>query len=633
MHVLCSALAVVAMVALTAACGNATPAPGAVTFNKDIAPIVFPNCASCHRPGGVAPFSLLTYAEAAEHADAIAKATREGHMPPWLPAPGQYPIVGDRRLRPEQVAVIQRWVKEGAPEGHAADRPATPIFPDGWEQGTPDLILTTDKPFDIRVGADDVYRNLVFRTPITEGVFVRAVELKTNNTRVHHAVIRVDRTSASRRRAGADGQPGFDGMALSVLDPDGQFIGWTPGRGPIVSPATMPWRLERGADVVVELHVIKSDKASTLQPTIGLFLTSTPPVQRPVTVRLESQVIDIPAGQSDYLVTDTYELPVAVDLLGVYPHAHFLGKEVRAFATLPDGSVKSLLHIEDWDFHWQQEYRYVSPIPLPRGTKVSMRFTFDNSSANKHNPNIPPKRVQGGSRSTDEMAKLGLQLLTQSPADAVRLVQEFDRRYKQAEVALGEIRVRAEPTNVDYLGLLGGAYVEVERFAEGAARLDAAVRLGDRTASTRNYLGAAMMAQGQTAAAVEHFRQAAALAPRDEVMHFNLGTALGALNRTAEAEAAFRRSITVNPDYGDAHVNLAALLLAGGRTKEAIPHFERAVALNPESAGMHSNLGGALASAGRYSEAMVEVRRALDLDPNHGPALDNLRRLQRIGIR
>ena len=627
------ALAVVALTALAAACGKATPAPVAVTFNKDIAPIVFANCASCHRPGGVAPFSLLTHAEVAEHADAIAKATREGHMPPWLPAPGQYPIVGDRRLRPEQIDVIQRWAKEGAVEGNAADRPTTPSFPDGWELGTPDVILTTDKPYTVRAGADDVYRNLVFRTPLTDGVFVRAVEFKTNGAPVHHAVIRVDRTSASRRRDGTDGQPGFDGMALSVLDPDGQFIGWAPGRGPIVSPTTMPWRLERGADVVVELHVIKTDTGSTLQPTVGLFLTTTPPVQRPVTVRLGSKAIDIPAGQSDYLVTDTYELPVAVDLLSVYPHAHFLGKEMRAFATLPDGSVKSLLHIEHWDFHWQQDYRYASPISLPRGTKVSMRYTFDNSAANKHNPNTPPKRVQAGPKATDEMAELGLQLLTQSPADALRLVQEFDARYKLANVALGEIRVRAEPDNTEYVGFLGGAYVEVQRFAEGIERLEKAIRLGDRTSGTRNYLGAATMAQGQTAVAVEHFRRAAVLAPRDEVMHYNLGTALSALNRTSEAESAFRKSIAVNPDYGDAHVNLAAMLLAKGRAKEAIPHFERAVALNPGSAGMHSNLGGALASIGRYQEAMVEIRRALDLDPNHAPALDNLRRLQRMGIR
>ncbi len=629
----CTALAVAALAALAGACSKATPAPQAVTFNKDIAPIVFASCASCHRPGGVAPFSLLTYAEVVEHADVIASVTRAGQMPPWLPAPGQYPIVGDRRLRADQVDAIQRWVQGGSHEGNATERPATPSFPDGWELGTPDVILTTERPYNIRAGADDVYRNLVFRTPLTEGAFVRAVEFKTNGAPVHHAVIRVDRTSASRRRDGADGQPGFDGMALSVLDPDGQFIGWAPGRGPIVSPATMPWRLERGADIIVELHVIKSDKGSSLQPTVGLFLTRTPPVQRPVTVRLGSKSIDIPAGQNDYLVTDTYELPVAVDLLSVYPHAHFLGRQMRAFATLPDGSVKSLLHIEHWDFHWQQDYRFVSPISLPRGTKVTMRYTFDNSNANRHNPNTPPRRVQAGPKATDEMAELGLQLLTQSSADALRLVQEFDRRDKLANVALGEIRVRDEPANVEYLGFLGGAYVEVGRPAEGVARLEAAIRLGDRTAGTRNYLGAAMMAQGQPAAAVEHFRRAAARAPGDEVMFFNLGTALSQLDRSVEAEAAFKRSIAVNPDYGDAHVNLAAMLLAKGRTKEAIPHFERAVALNPGSAGMHSNLGGALASIGRYPEAMAQIRHALELDPNHGPALDNLRRLQRMGVR
>lgn len=630
-NVIHRAVVATVLTTMTAACG--TPAPAAVTFNKDIAPIVFANCASCHRPGGVGPFSLLTYAEAAEHADVIAKATRERHMPPWLPAPGQFPFVGDRRLRAEQVDVIESWVNAGAPEGNAADLPATPSFPAGWELGTPDLILMTDKPFTVPAGAGDVFRNLVFRMPLTDGVFVRAVEFKTNGAPVHHAVIRVDRTSASRRRDGADGQPGFDGMAITVADPDGQFIGWSPGRGPIVSPTDIPWRLERGADVVVELHVVNLPTASTVQPTLGLFLTKTPPVHRPVTVRLGSNAIDIPPGQRDYVVTDTYEMPVAADLLSVYPHAHFLGKEMRVEATLPDGSVRSLLHIHHWDFHWQQEYRYVSPVSLPRGTKVSMRYTFDNSAANKHNPSKPPKRVQAGPKATDEMAHLGLQLLTQSSTDALQLTEAFERRYKLADVALGEARVRARPDSPEDAAFLGGAYVEVGRLAEGVTRLEAALRLGDRSATTRNYLGAAMMAQGQTPAAVEHFRRAVALAPWDEVMHFNLGTALSALNRPGDAEAAFRRSIAANPDYVDAHVNLAAMLLSRGLGKEAIPHFERAVALDPSSAVMHSNLGGALASIGRFPEAMAAIKRALELDPNHGPALDNLKRLQRMGIR
>jgi Tfp pilus assembly protein PilF len=620
-----------ALVTAAVACGSSEPVP--VTFNKDVAPIVFENCASCHRPGGVGPFSLLTFAEAVEQAEAIAEATRAGHMPPWLPDRGAFPIVGDRRLRPEQIEAIGRWAATGTPEGHAADLPAAPVFPDGWELGTPDLVLTTERPYIVKPGADDVYRNLVFRVPITEGVYVRAVEFRTNGAPVHHAVIRVDRTSASRRRDGEDGEPGFDGMAFSVLDPDGQFIGWAPGRGPIVSPDTMPWRLARGADVVVELHVIGSGTAATLQPSLGVFLTTTPPVQKPVTVRMGSKALDIPPGKADYLVTDTYEFPVPVTLLSVYPHAHFLGDDMRVTATLPGGQVMELLHIEHWDFHWQQDYRYVTPISLPRGTTMTMRYTFDNSSGNAQNPNNPPKRVQAGPKSTDEMAELGLQLLVESPADSVRLLQEFGRRDKLQNVALGEIRVRDEPGNAEYQSFLGGAYVEVQRFTEGVSHLERALKVGDKTAATQNYLGAAMMGLGRGTEAVAYFRRAAVLAPRDEVMHFNLGTALGALQRTAEAEAAFRQSIAVNPDYVDAHVNLAALLLAAGQIRQALPHFERAVELNPMSAAMESNLGGALAAGGFLNEAMVHVKRALALDPTYAPALDNQERLRRLGIR
>ncbi|HUR19780.1 MAG TPA: hypothetical protein VMZ90_03165, partial [Vicinamibacterales bacterium] len=139
-------------------CRGATPPPAPVTFNKDIAPIVFSNCASCHRPGGVAPFSLLTYGEAAEQAQAIATETSKGHMPPWLPAHGEFPIVGERRLRPEQLDAIQRWVKGGTVEGAAADRPTPPTFPDGWELGTPDIVVTTERPYVVKAGSDDVYR-------------------------------------------------------------------------------------------------------------------------------------------------------------------------------------------------------------------------------------------------------------------------------------------------------------------------------------------------------------------------------------------------------------------------------------------------------------------------------------------
>ena len=623
---------VVVALAGVVGCGDSTPPPAPVTFNKDIAPIVFANCASCHRPGGVAPFSLLTYAEAAEQAEAIATETSNGHMPPWLPARGEFPIVGERRLRPEQLDAIQRWVKEGAVEGAAADRPIPPRFPDGWELGSPDIVVSPERPYVVKAGSDDVYRNLVLKVPLNEGVFVRAVEFRTNGAPIHHAVIRVDRTSASRRHDGEDGQPGFDGMSFSVTDPDGQFIGWAPGRGPIVSPEGMAWRLERGSDLVVELHVIDSEEATPLKPSVGLFLTKTPPRQRPITVRMASKAIDIPAGKADYVVTDEYELPANVTVLSVYPHAHYLGREMRTTATLPDGSVKTLLHIPHWNFHWQQDYRYVTPVRLPRGTRLSMRYTFDNSSGNPHNPNKPPVKVQGGPRAVDEMAEFSLQLLTESSSDALRLLQDFDRKDKLANVALGEIRTRDKPDDAEARGFLGGAYVEVGRFAEGITHLEAALRLGEKSSGIHNYLGAAAMSLGQLPEAVAHFRRAVAAAPRDEVMHFNLGTALSGLNRSAEAEAAFKRSIAVNPEYADPHQNLAALLLSKGRIKDALPHFQRAVEINPDSAVSHNNLGGALASAGRFADAVPHIRRALEIDPSYAPALDNLRRLQRMGI-
>jgi hypothetical protein len=294
--------------------GTSQPPTPAVTFNRDIAPIVFANCAPCHRPNEVAPFSLLPYADAAKHAEGMSKETLARRMPPWLPDRGEFPILGERRLRDDQIDAIQRWVKAGMPKGRPSDLPPTPVWTGGWQLGRPDLVLTHERPYRVTPGTEDVYRNLVLRTPLTAGVFVRAVEFKTNGAPIHHAVIRVDCTSSSRRRDGQDGQPGFDGMAFqNAQDPEGSFVGWSPGRGPIVAPEGRPWRLDQGADLVVELHLIPSKKPLVVRPTVGLYLTDKAPRQVPLTVKMSSKTIDIPAGQRDYTVVDTYEWPVAVD--------------------------------------------------------------------------------------------------------------------------------------------------------------------------------------------------------------------------------------------------------------------------------------------------------------------------------
>jgi Tfp pilus assembly protein PilF len=604
------------------------------TFDKDVAPIVYSNCAPCHRPGEVAPFSLLTYADVVKHADNIVRETSKRHMPPWLPDHGEFPILGERRLRADQIDTIRQWVEAGMKEGSAADLPPAPRWPEGWQLGKPDIVLTPDRPFKLTPGTEDVYRNLIVHPSRGSDVYVRAVEFRTNGAPIHHAVIRVDRSGAPRRRHGEGGQPGFDGMAWqSIEDPDGQFIGWAPGRGPIVSPDRMPWKLPAGADLVLELHMLPVKKPAVIQPTIALFVTPDPPVQSPLTLTMSPKAIDIPAGKSDYTITDSYELPVPVDLLSVYPHAHYLGKDMLVTAAFPDGSTKTLLHIPHWSFHWQQDYRYASPVALPAGTRLTMKYTYDNSDDNEDNPHHPPVRVRLGPKSTDEMAQLALQVLPKSLADAARLVQAFDDRDEEANVELAEMRVRENPNSAEDRAFLGASYLDVGRTADAVPHLEAAVRLDPRLATAHSDLGSALLAEGHLQSALEHLRRAAALAPNDPTIAFNLGNALLSASDAHAAAAAYTRALAISPDYADAHVNLGKLLFTNGRVADALPHFARAAALSPKSAVILTDYGSALAAAGHYADALVQIQRALALNPDYAPALDDLHRLQQMGVR
>ncbi len=596
------------------------------TFNKDIAPIVFEHCAPCHRPGQAAPFALLDYKDAVEHAEKIVRMTKARHMPPWLPEPGFGEFEGERRLTDAQIATIERWANEGTVEGAAADLPKKPEWPEGWQLGKPDLVITMPRAYTVKPSDEDVFRNVVMRVALPSGRFVRAVEFRPGPAPiVHHAVISIDRTRASRRRDGADGQPGYDGMITQgAQNPDGHFLGWTPGRGPIVAPAGMPWRLDPGSDLVVQLHLLPQSEPQAVQASLGLFFTDTPPQFVPLMVKLASKAIDIPAGETAYAISDTYVLPVDVDVLSVYPHAHYLGKEMQASATLPDGTTRPLLSIKHWDFHWQQEYRYRTPITLPRGTTLSMKYTYDNSAANPHNPHKPPKPVVYGPNSSDEMGDLWVQVLPRSPVDAATLVRGFAERETRANVAGAELLVRRVPEDAKNQAFLGSSYVESGRFAEAIAPLEHALRLDPRSANAHNQLGAALFSLGRAREAIPHFRQAAALSPDDERMQFNLGYALNATGQPSDAALAFRRAIAINPEFGEAHDSLGVFLLSRNQLAEAIAHLTKAVALLPNSAEAHSNLGGALANAGKIDEGIQHLRRALELRPDHEVARHNL---------
>jgi Flp pilus assembly protein TadD len=606
-----------------AACGTAeSPATtSAVTYVEHVAPILERHCVTCHRPGQGAPFTLLTYADARDQAADIATVTSAREMPPWLPASGPHPFVGRRGLAEGEIALLRAWADAGAPEG-APSRGSLQAPTDTDRLGEPDLVLTPAVPYTLTPGSTDVFRNLVIRTGLTEDRHVRAVEFRPGDAAIHHAVVHLDGTSGSRRRDGADGVPGFDGMgALGTVEPEGHFIGWAPGRGPIVSAPGRPWRLDRGTDLVLELHLIPQTASVRITPSIAIYFDRAPEAAPPLMFKMGSKAIDILPGVRDYAITDRYVMPVDATLLSVYPHAHRLGRSMRLDATFPNGTTQALMEIPEWDFHWQQDYRYETPVVLPRGTTLAMRFTYDNTTH-------PPRRVLAGPRSEDEMGNLLLQLVPASAGDRARLVADAATREARANVEAGEMLVRYFPQSAEHLTHLGASYVEVGRVSEGLATLERARGMAPQAFNTRNELGGALLKSGRARESAAEFAAAAALHPNDAFVQYNLARALLAAGNAEEGRAALDRALAINPDFAEAHNELGVWWFSRGRLTEALVHLQRAAALAPRSSLILSDLGGALAQAGRRVEAQTYLERALALDPTNEAARQNLARVK-----
>src|SRR5262245_25100261 len=658
------ALAAIAFAAVVAACSRTTKqtekaAARSVTFNADIAPILFHNCASCHRPienppspkgdpaspkplakaGGDpicvagAPFSVLDYDSVRRHARAISSAVQRRAMPPWLPEPGHGDFAGERRLRDDQIALIAKWVESGAPEGNPADAPKPPTFSGGWQLGTPDLVLTLPEayvlqPFDSaqgRPGTRDVFRNFVIPVPITTTRYVRAVEFRADRPQVlHHADVAIDLGRVSRALDRAEPGPGFAAMDSAQVY---NVYGWSPGKVPVMEPSDNAWTLNPGTDVILLLHMIAGAKSETVQPAIGLFFSDMAPTRTPISVKLEAHGIAISAGEPNYVVEDSYVLPVDVEAVSIYPHAHYLGKEMRGTATLPDGSQKDLLWIRQWDFRWQDRYRYRSPVSLPRGTRLSMRFTYDNSAANRNNRNNPPQRVRSGPRSTDEMGQVWIEVVPRRGEDAAVLNADFVRRSLVAAIASAEMDVRLDPQGTAGHNVLATRYLQAGRVADAQAQLEEALRLDSRDAEAHSNLGMVLQARGLLAEGMQHLRTAVQLKPKGDSVRFNLGAGLLAVGQPDAAIREFRAAIALNPENADAHFNLGVILGPRNQLDEAIAHLQRAVEINPLNGDAYHNLAVAYLLQRRIDEAIASAQTAVRLKPDSAPAQENLRRL------
>jgi len=554
------------------------------TFTHDVAPILFEHCASCHRPGEVGGFSLLSFSDARPRAAAIARAVRTRAMPPWKPdAIAGAELVGTRRLRDVDIAVIDRWVGDGAPEGAPTDLPPTPTFAEGWRLGQPDVVVSMNEPYVIEAGGPDRLRNFVIPLGLSRGHYVRGLEFRPDNPRVvHHANIRVDRTGSGRANDAADPGPGFDGRLSGGAEfPDGQFLGWTPGQLPPLFDGDTAWWLDADSDLVVQLHMRPTDKRESVQVRIGLFFTDQAPQRTPVMVRLGKQDIDIAPGVADYRVEDTYRVPIDVSLLAIQPHAHYRAREVTVSVLLADGRVKPLLHIGNWDFDWQDQYRYVTPIPLPAGSTLRMVYRYDNSSGNPRNPDYPPRRVRWGQNSSDEMGDVWFQLVAADDPSRARLVADCGRKVL-AEDAIGfETLLQSEPRN--------------PRLHEAAAAI--------------------FLSLGQVDRGVSHLETALQIDPESVEAHYNLATARAWQGRTSDAISHLEAVLKTMPTHAGAHVNLGAILRAQGDIAGAAAHLQRAIELDPGSAAAHTNYGGVLVQQGRISQAIDEYRAALRIKP------------------
>ena len=560
---------------------GAAPAPQ-VTFSKDIAPIIYNRCGSCHHPDGAGPFSLLTYADARQHATQIALATRSRYMPPWKSEPGYGEFIGQQPLSDTEIDTIQRWVAAGSPEGKRSDLPPMPKWSEGWQLGKPDLIVTLPKAYTLRADGPDMSRIFVFPLPTDVTRYVQGFEFKPGNPKVvHHANIRIDRTPASRELDEQDPEPGYEGVRLHSAEyPDGHFLGWTPGQIAPLLPKGLSWRLYPGTDLVVEMHLVPDGKVEAVQPSIGLYFTTDPPVRTPAMLRLGRQSIDIPPGEARYTTTDSFVLPVDVEVQAVQPHAHNRAREIRGSATLPDGTTKPLIYIKDWDFRWQHVYRYVTPIPLPKGTTLAMQYTFDNSAENPRNPQQPPQRVLWGQRTTDEMGDLWIQVLTRDDRDLRTLTDAIEPKEMREDLVGYDVMTRRDPSNV--------------LLHDDAAVLS--LRLG------------------RTAQAIAQFDESARLRPDSARAHFNLGTALTMAGRLDDSIVQYRRALAINPDYAIAHNNLGNVLLMQGNASDALQQFRETLRLDPANAEAHYNVGSLARARGDWPEAVTQFRQALALN-------------------
>ena len=412
------------------------------------------------RPGEAAPFSLLSYQDVARRGKLIAQVTKSQFMPPWKAEKTSFEFKDERRLKDAEIELLGQWVKDGMPEGNAADAPPAPQFASGWRLGDPDMVLELPVGYKVPPDGADIYRNIALPLGLTEDKWLTAIDMKpTARSVVHHVLYFADSSGKSHDRQEGD-QPGFGGML-----PGGAPIGlggWAVGAQPHMQPEGLALRVPKGSDFIIQYHFHPDGKPETEKATVGLYFAKEAPRRTIATIQLPPAFgvfagLDIPAGEKDYVVKDSFTLPVAFDAVSVGAHAHYIATKMKMTATLPSGEVLTLLSIKDWDFAWQDRYYFDHFIPLPKGTRIDSEVHWNNSTDNPRNPSNPPIRVTWGEQSKDEMGAVGLQGVTHDESE-LKTLQSGVRQHTMSRV---QQRIAAEPDFLKKLTAMFGGTLPV----------------------------------------------------------------------------------------------------------------------------------------------------------------------------
>ena len=444
-----------ALVAAAVAAGATWPSsvsveaapPAAPTFNKDVLPVLQKQCQECHRPNSIAPMSFLTYKDTRPYARAIEKAVVSRTMPPWFADATVGHFKNTKLLSDKEIETISTWVQAGAPEGDAKDKPEPVKFADGWTIGKPDIIVEFPKAVQLPATGVIDQSNLVVKAHFERDMWVKAAEVKPGNARVvHHmkAIIRPPNSTwlanapegelyVPQRGEGGDRtvpQPSASGP-LPVQDILAKYNPGVAGQKFTVGNAAK--FIAAGSDIVFEIHYTTTGKPEVDRSMVGIVLADGPPSVRHLTVTgTNNQNVDIPPGDPNYEIQGDATLAADAKLVWVQPHQHYRGRYFEMNIVYPNGDRKMVLRVPNYRFDWQVGYELAEPIDLPKGTRLETIGRYDNSAANKFNPD-PTARVRFGLQSNDEMHVAFMGVLVDAKADPTKLFVRRGRAVAPAQ--------------------------------------------------------------------------------------------------------------------------------------------------------------------------------------------------------